>query len=68
MTHHAACDIPDCGLNRCTDCGDRMTCLGPEPRACLTVCVDCPCDCETCIHVAQDMRDDLLHKIEKEAS
>ena len=68
MTHHPACDIPDCGNRRCNDCGERMTCLGPEPRACTTTCVDCSCSCDTCVHVAQDIRADVLHKIQKESA
>jgi hypothetical protein len=55
-----------CGV-RCDTCDDRM-CeqWGPEPRACGTTCVDCPCDCTTCRHVREDMRADLMHQIAKE--
>lgn len=56
----------NCG-ERCDACGDRMCAQwGPEPRACSTVCVECRCDCETCTHVREDMRADLLHRIQGE--
>lgn len=60
---------PTCGNHdtRCDRCDERLCALdGPEPRACGTTCVDCPCDCTTCVHVQQDMRADLMHRIEKE--
>ena len=65
---HMRCGVEDCGNRRCDTCGDRMVCTGPEPRACGTTCVDCPCDCTACQHVREDMRAELLRKIEKEAS
>lgn len=68
LRHLPACDIPHCGNRRCDDCGERMTCLGAEPRACTTTCVDCSCSCQTCQRVAEDVRDDLLRKIQQEAS
>lgn len=67
-THAHACDIPDCGNRRCETCDERMACTGPEPRACLATCVDCECRCDTCVHVRADMRADLIHRINKEAS
>lgn len=58
------CD--QCGV-RCDRCDDRMCARwGPEPRACGTTCVECPCDCTTCQHVREDMRADLMHQIAKE--
>lgn len=57
-----------CGV-RCDDCGDRMCAIdGPEPRTCGTTCVDCPCDCTTCVRAAQDIRADVMRKIEKESA
>jgi hypothetical protein len=62
------CGVTDCGEVRCDRCGDRMTCTGPEPRACGTTCADCPCDCPACVHVREDMRAELMHKIERESA
>lgn len=47
------CHVPDCGNVACDVCGERMTCLGPEPATTCGAhveCVDCaganPCrDC-----------------------
>jgi hypothetical protein len=57
----------DCG-ERCGRCGDRM-CeqWGPEPRACRVTCADCPCDCPTCFMAREELRADLLRKIEGES-
>jgi hypothetical protein len=55
-----------CG-ERCDRCGDRMCSQwGPEPRACGVTCVDCGCDCPTCFMAREEMRADLLHRIERE--
>lgn len=67
MTHAPACDIPECGDRRCIDCTERMTCHGPEPRACGDICVDCPCDCQTCAHVRADLRAELMAQIARES-
>lgn len=67
-THHDACDITDCGEIRCSECEERMTCLGPEPRACGMTCADCPCDCQACLDRRQDERDELLATLAREAS
>ena len=67
--HRAESDDDDhCG-ERCDRCQDRMCSLdGPEPRACGTTCADCPCDCTACLLVREDMRADLLHRLEREAN
>ena len=62
----SACGVEDCGEIRCDRCGERMTCLGPEPRACGTTCADCPCSCPTCFQVREEMRAELLHQIDGE--
>lgn len=56
-----------CG-DRCEgECGERMCAVyGPEPRACGSTCCECSCLCETCVHVREDMRADLLHRIQGE--
>lgn len=61
------CEVADCGEVRCDSCSERMTCLGPEPRICGTTCADCPCDCSGCLSVRQDLRDELLRQLEREA-
>lgn len=63
---HLDCGVEDCGNRRCDTCGDRMACTGPEPRACGVSCCDCPCDCTACLQARDDMRADLLHRIEGE--
>jgi hypothetical protein len=65
--HLRECDTPSCGDIRCQDCDERMTCTGPEPRACGVTCEDCPCDCTACLRVREDMRDELLGLLEREA-
>lgn len=67
MTHAYACDITDCGQIRCQDCDERMTCHGPEPRACGVTCDACPCDCTACLRRREDMRDELLNQLDREA-
>jgi hypothetical protein len=63
------CGVTDCGNRRCEGgCDERMACTGPVPRACGTVCVDCPHDCQTCADQRADECADLLHKIAGEAS
>lgn len=64
---HEDCGVVDCGEVRCSTCDERMTCLGPEPRACGTTCGDCPCDCSGCLLVREDMRADLLQQLERES-
>ena len=63
---HLRCGVEDCGNRRCWDCGERMTCLGPEPRACGVTCVACSCSCTACLQVREELRADLLHQIERE--
>lgn len=63
-----ACDITDCGEIRCDTCDERMTCLGPEPRACGVTCADCPCSCTSCLLQRQDMREDLLNRLERDSA
>lgn len=68
--HRRDPDLVDdrCG-DRCHRCNERMCAVdGPEPRACVTTCVDCPCDCPTCFKVREEMRADLMHQIEKEGA
>lgn len=67
IVRHMRCGVEDCGQIRCPRCDERMTCAGPEPRACGT-CVDCSCDCPTCFQVREEMRAELLHRIEKEGA
>lgn len=62
-----ACNITDCGEIRCDRCDERMTCLGPEPRACGVTCADCPCSCASCLLQRQDMREELTNQLEKES-
>lgn len=79
MTTHACADAYDptcsdcvshdetCGT-RCAECNDRMcSFFGPEPRPCSDVCADCPCECRACLDQRQDMRDELLNLLEREA-
>lgn len=65
MTAHE-CDVTDCGEVRCDRCEDRMTCLGPEPRACGTTCGDCDCSCTACRDEAEDREMERLVQIERE--
>lgn len=62
------CGVEDCGQIRCDTCDERMACVGPEPRACGTACVDCPCDCATCFQVREELRAELVRQIEKEGA
>lgn len=57
------CGVVDCGHVFCDRCGERMTCTGPEPRACGTTCADCPCDCTSCLQVRHELRADLERRI-----
>lgn len=60
-------DDERCGI-RCEDCGDRMCAIdGPEPRACGLTCDRCACDCTACLRAREDMRDELLNLLEREA-
>lgn len=61
------CGVPGCGVIRCDRCDERMVCVGPEPRACGTTCVDCDCSCDTCLMVREEMRAELQCKIERES-
>lgn len=61
------CGVVDCGEVRCDRCDERMTCLGPEPRACGTTCGDCPCSCTACLQVREELRADTFRHIEREA-
>lgn len=63
---HLRCDVVDCGNRRCDSCDERMTCVGPAPRACGVTCWDCPCDCTSCLQVQQEMRAELVAQIAKE--
>lgn len=68
MRHRRQDDLMDdhCG-ERCLSCNDRMCAVyGPEPRACGTTCVDCPCSCDTCLMVREEYRAELMHQIQKE--
>ncbi len=60
------CDVPACGT-RCHDCDERMTCMGPDARACGVTCWTCPCDCTACLRQREDMCDELLSQLEREA-
>ena len=42
----SACDVPDCGLNRCTGCGERLSCAGPEPAR--DTCATHEGECQSC--------------------
>lgn len=66
IVRHMRCGVVDCGEIRCDTCSERMTCTGPEPRACGTTCADCPCDCQGCLDQRQDLRDDLLRQLERD--
>lgn len=61
------CDVTDCGIARCDSCNERMTCLGPEPRACGVTCGDCPCSCTACLDQRADMREELINQLERDA-
>lgn len=63
----AGCGVEDCGDIRCDRCTERMTCTGPEPRACGVTCADCPCDCPPCAQRAQDRAADLAYDVAREA-
>ena len=65
-TEPTLCDVPDCGT-RCDRCDERMTCTGPEPRACGVTCGDCPCPCRACLDQREDMRAELLATLAREA-
>ena len=67
IVRHLRCGVEDCGERRCDRCDERMTCTGPEPRACSTTCCDCECSCPTCFQVREEMRAELLRKIQEEA-
>lgn len=67
IVRHLRCGVEDCGEIRCDRCDERMTCTGPEPRACGTTCADCPCDCQGCLDQRADMRADLLQQLERES-
>lgn len=68
IVKHLRCGVEDCGERRCDTCDERMTCTGPEPRACGATCVDCPCSCDTCLMVREEYRAELMHQIEKEGA
>lgn len=56
-----------CGT-RCSDCDERMCAIdGPAPRACYVTCDQCPCSCQPCLLVREDLRADLVHQLEREA-
>lgn len=64
------CVIHDetCGKRCEGDCGQPMCLLeGPIPRACMDVCEECSCRCDTCFQVQQEMRAELVAQIAKEA-
>lgn len=67
QARHLRCGVEDCGEVRCWDCDERMSCQGPEPRACGTTCCDCRCECTACLRAREDMRDELLNLLERES-
>lgn len=56
----ARCDNPECGERMCSD-------FGPEPRVCGTTCADCPCNCQGCLDVRDDLAMELACEIERDA-
>ena len=66
IVRHMRCGVEDCGEIRCDTCRERMTCTGPEPRACGTTCGDCPCPCVSCAEAAQDYQDDRAYQIARD--
>lgn len=58
------CHVPNCGQIRCTDCGERMSCQGPEPAPRCTehpTCTDCathPVYCWECREVLRGIAED----------
>lgn len=67
QARHLRCGVEDCGNRFCDDCGERMTCTGPEPRACGVTCCDCGCECTACLRAREDMRDELINLLERES-
>ena len=65
-SHDPDCGVEDCGNRRCTDCGERMTCTGPEPRVCGVTCVECPCACTACDEAAQYRQDERAYEIARD--
>ena len=60
-------DDDRCGT-RCDTCDERMCSVnGPEPRPCGVTCADCRCECTKCLQQREDMRDELLGLLEREA-
>lgn len=70
------CDLRDCGRRWCNDCGERLTCAGPEPAVRCSehdTCTDCvgPVYCMECCQVvaeaAQDYADDRACDVARDA-
>ena len=65
---HLCAEDDICG-ERCSDCDERMCATyGPEPRACQMTCADCACSCQACFDQREDMRADLLHRLERDGA